>query len=149
MARNQRKLSRKQQEWRPGQRKKPASVLVMFGATTLLMEAFVVFFGGLAVFGLWGEGHPGRVPVLIGAAMLAVVFGLASGMVSKPWGPTLGWILQLVLLATGFVLPAMFIVGAIFVLCWWYSLRTGRRMDREKRQRYEAELEWDRQHGLS
>jgi hypothetical protein len=43
----------------------------MFGATTLLMEAFVVFFGGLAAFGIWGAGHTGRVPVLIGAACAA------------------------------------------------------------------------------
>ena len=44
--------------------------------------------------------------------------------------------------------PAMVLVVVLFVLCWWYSLRTGRRLDREKRQRYEAELEWDRRHGL-
>ena len=71
MAQKQRRLSRKQQQWRPGQRKKPSSVMVMFGATTLLMEAFVVFFGGLAAFGIWGAGHTGRVPVLIGAAVNA------------------------------------------------------------------------------
>nr|WP_277424595.1 DUF4233 domain-containing protein [Kocuria palustris] len=120
----------------------------MFGATTLLMEAFVVFFGGLAAFGIWGAGHTGRVPVLIGAAVLGIVFVVGSGTVSRPWGPAFGWILQLVMLATGFVFPPMFLVGVLFVLCWWYSLRTGRRLDREKRQRYEAELEWDRRHGL-
>ena len=148
MAQKQRRLSRKQQQWRPGQRKKPSSVMVMFGATTLLMEAFVVFFGGLAAFGIWGAGHTGRVPMLIGAAVLGIVFVVGSGTVSRPWGPAFGWILQLVMLATGFVFPPMFLVSVLFVLCWWYSLRTGRRLDREKRQRYEAELEWDRRHGL-
>ncbi|WP_144791753.1 DUF4233 domain-containing protein [Kocuria palustris] len=148
MAQRKRGLSRAQREWRPGQRKKPASVTVMFGATTLLMEAFVAFFGGLALFGLWGEGHPGRVAALIGAVVLAALFVVAAGRVSRSWGPAFGWVLQAVLLATGFILPAMFLIGALFVVLWWYSLRTGRRLDREKRERYEAELAWDREHGL-
>lgn len=142
------KMSRAQQQWRPGQRRKPGSVRVMFAATTLLMEAFVVFFGMLAVYGLWGPGHPGRTALLIGGLALAALFAVASGLQRRSWGPALGWVLQGILLATGFLLPTMFVLGAVFVACWWYALRAGRRLDREKRARYEAELEWDRQHGL-
>lgn len=141
------RMTRVQQEWRPGRRKAPRSVLVMFGSITLLMEAFVIFFGALAVYGLWGPEHPGRLAMLIGGTVLALLFVLAAGLLRRSWGPALGWALQVLMLATGFVLPAMFVLGAVFVTCWWYALRAGRRLDRENQRRYEAELEWDRRHG--
>lgn len=143
------RMTKAQQQWRPGQRKAPRSVMVMFGSITLLMEAFVVFFGALAVYGLWGPEHPGRLSMLIGGAVLGLLFVVASGLLRRPWGPGLGWALQVLMLATGFVLQAMFLLGAVFVACWWYSLRTGRRLDRENRRRYEAELEWDRRNGYA
>ena len=56
-------------------------------------------------------------------------------MLSKPWGVALGWILQLVLILTGIVEPAMFLVGGLFAVAWWYGIRTGIRIDREAAQR--------------
>ena len=52
------KLTKAQREWRPGMPKKRRSTKVMFASTVLLLEAFVVFFGTLAVFGL----RAGRIP---------------------------------------------------------------------------------------
>ena len=44
-------LTRAQRDWKPGMKKKSRSVKVMFASTILVLEAFVAFFGTLAVFG--------------------------------------------------------------------------------------------------
>jgi hypothetical protein len=41
----------------------------------------------------------------------------------------------------------MFVIGLCFMAAWWYSMVTGTRIDREKKERWEAEQEWDRTHG--
>ncbi|KAA9394020.1 DUF4233 domain-containing protein [Kocuria coralli] len=141
------RMTKAQREWRPGQPKKPRSIKMMFSSTVLTMEAFVVFFGGLAVFGLWGPEHPHRLWVLVGSGVLALLFILCCAVLRKPWGYPAGWVLQVVMVLTGFLLPAMFALGALFVLLWWYAVRKGAQMDRENAERYRAELEWRAQHG--
>ena len=42
----------------------------------------------------------------------------------------LGWILQILLILTGILEPAMFVVGGLFAVAWWYGIRTGIRIDR-------------------
>jgi hypothetical protein len=71
---------------------------------------------------------------------------LACAFLSKPWGIGLGWILQLVLILTGIFEPAMFLVGALFALAWWYGIRTGIRLDREAGQRAREQSEWEAAH---
>jgi hypothetical protein len=52
------KLTKAQREWRPGMPRKRRSTKVMFASTVLLLEAFVMFFATLAVFGLRrGKSH--------------------------------------------------------------------------------------------
>ena len=58
----------------------------------------------------------------------------------------LGWILQLVLILAGLVEPAMYLVGALFAVAWWYGIRTGIRIDREAAQREREQAEWDAAH---
>ena len=143
------RLTKAQREWRPGQIKKPGSVKVMFASTVLLLEAFVVFFGTLAYFGLehLHSGTGTKVSVMIGGLVLAAAFVYNCAVLRKPCGYAMGWILQLLLVATGFLLPAMFVIGLCFMAAWWYSMVTGTRIDREKKERWEAEQEWDRTHG--
>ncbi|WP_017200584.1 DUF4233 domain-containing protein [Arthrobacter sp. M2012083] len=140
------KMTKAQREWRPGMPKKRRSTKVMFASTVLLLEAFVAFFGTLAVFGLRrGEVDPG---IILGVGIaLAVVLVLACAVLSKPWGIGIGWGLQLVLILTGFAEPTMFIVGILFAICWWYGIRAGIRIDREVAQRDREQAEWDATHG--
>ena len=42
----------------------------------------------------------------------------------------LGWIMQAVVLALGFWIPTMWILGAIFALLWFVAVRSGGRIDR-------------------
>ncbi|MDO5619413.1 DUF4233 domain-containing protein [Kocuria sp.] len=135
------RMTKAQREWRPNQIKKPRSIKMMFASTVLTMEAFVVFFGALTVFGLWGPEHPNRLWVLIGGSVLAVLFILCCAVLRKPWGVAAGWVLQVWMMLTGFFLPAMFVLGALFVLLWWYAVTKGAAMDRENAERYQAELD--------
>ncbi|MFC8038426.1 DUF4233 domain-containing protein [Paenarthrobacter sp. NPDC057355] len=140
------KMTKAQREWRPGMPKKRRSTKVMFASTVLLLEAFVAFFGTLAVFGLKrGEVEPG---IILGVGIaLSVVLVLACAVLSKPWGIALGWVLQIVLILTGLAEPMMFIVGVLFAICWWYGIRAGMRIDREVAQRDREQAEWDAAHG--
>ncbi|MFJ6454563.1 DUF4233 domain-containing protein [Paenarthrobacter sp. NPDC091669] len=139
------KMTKAQREWRPGMPKKRRSTKVMFASTVLLLEAFVAFFGTLAVFGLRrGEVAPG---IILGVGIaLSVALVLACAVLSRPWGIAVGWGLQLVLILTGFAEPTMFIVGILFAICWWYGIRAGMRIDREVAQRDREQAEWDAAH---
>jgi hypothetical protein len=126
--------------------KKRRSTKVMFASTVLLLEAFVVFFATLAVFGLRRGEFPPALILWIGIA-LSLVMVFACAVLSKPWGVGLGWILQIVLILTGIVEPMMFLVGALFGLAWWYGIRTGIRIDSESAKREREQAEWDAAHG--
>ena len=113
--------------------------------TVLLLEAFVVLFGMLAVFGLHRNEFPPAVVFSVGIG-LCLVFVLTCAVLSKPWGVALGWILQLLLILSGIVEPAMYLVGALFAVAWWYGIRTGIRIDREAAQREREQADWEAAH---
>lgn len=136
------KLTKAQREWRPGMPKKRRSTKVMFASTVLLLEAFVALCGTLAVFGLRRGEFPPALVFGLGIG-LALVLALTCAVLTKPWGVALGWVLQLVLILTGFVEPTMFVVGALFALTWWYGIRTGIRIDREAAQRDREQAAWE------
>lgn len=139
------KLTKAQREWRPGMPKKRRSTKVMFASTVLVLESFVVLFGTLTVFGLRRDEFP---PVLIFAVgiTLSLVYALTCAVLTKPWGVALGWILQIVLILAGILEPAMFLVGGLFAVAWWYGIRTGIRIDRETAQRERDQAAWDAAH---
>lgn len=145
------RMTRAQREWRPGQVKKPASVRMMFASTVLLLEAFVVFFATLAFFGLevLQASLAVRVWTMVGGLVLAAAFVVLCAFLRKPGGYAVGWVLQILLVATGFLVPAMFVIGLCFLAAWWYSMVTGVRLDREKAERFAAEQEWERRHGTA
>lgn len=139
------KLTKAQREWRPGMPKKRRSVRIMFASVVLTLEAFLVLFATLAVFGLQRDVLPPALILGCGLALSAALIGTCA-FLSKPAGPVIGWILQLVIIATGFLEPMMFLVGALFAGTWWYALKTGMRLDRENRQRDRAEEDWKKAH---
>lgn len=135
--------TRAQREWRPGMPKKRRSIKVMFASTVLLLEAFVVLFATLVVFGLRSDTIPVGVILGVGLA-LSVALIAACALLTKPYGILLGWVLQVLIIATGIVEPMMFIVGILFALTWLYGIRTGARLDRENAERDRAQAEWER-----
>ncbi|WP_415855983.1 DUF4233 domain-containing protein [Sinomonas sp. G460-2] len=139
------RLTKAQREWRPGMPKKRRSVRVQFASVVLLTEAFVALFATLAVFGLRGHEYGPGLVLGVGFGLIAVLV-LACAVVRRPWGMAIGWLLQLVLIALGFVEPMMFVVGVLMGLAWWYAIRTGTRLDRENVVRDREQAEWERLH---
>lgn len=144
------KMTKKQREWRPGQRKKPRSIKVMFVSTVLSLEALVAFFGTLATFGLnYTAGTGIKTAIWVLGLGLAVAFVLTPALLKKPWGYTLGWVLQALLVLSGLALTPMFFVGACFAVAYWYAVTTGERLDRENREREREQLEWERKNATA
>ncbi|WP_374927715.1 DUF4233 domain-containing protein [Kytococcus sedentarius] len=110
-----------------------------FAAVTLFFQSFAVFFGALTARGLaHAQGDERATTYLVVGSALAVTCLVTMVVLKQSWGVTLGWVLQFLTLASGFVQPAMFAVGVIFLAIWVGALYWGRRMDELTRQ-FEAQ----------
>ncbi|MFF7729824.1 DUF4233 domain-containing protein [Streptomyces sp. NPDC008001] len=104
-------------------------------ASTLIGEFFVIGFAGLVAMQM-SDLPAGTVWAVSGTAMAVSV--LLCGMLGRPGGVQLGWLLQIGLVLSGFVVPMMFILGVIFGGLWWASVHFGRKID-EAKARFAAE----------
>ncbi|WP_245155840.1 DUF4233 domain-containing protein [Nocardioides sp. 503] len=89
-------------------------------------------------------------PVMIAVADVAVstalVVGLGlmvacllvAGMLRSPWAYGLGWLIQAAAVGLGFLVPLMFVLGAIFALLWGSADFLGRKIERERAAAYAA-----------
>ncbi|MEN8650462.1 DUF4233 domain-containing protein [Streptomyces sp. 21So2-11] len=109
----------------------------MLCASTLISEFFVVAFAGLVAMKS-DDLSTTAVWTVCGIAMLLSV--LLCGMLSRPGGLQLGWALQIGLIISGFVVPTMFFLGAVFAGLWWASIHYGRQID-EAKARWAAQAE--------
>lgn len=139
------RMTKKQQQWKPGQRKKQSSVKKMFASTVLTLEALVAFFGTLATFGLhFNDGTGTKTVIWVCGLALALAFVMVPAFLSKSWGYGAGWVLQALLILSGFALPAMFFVGICFALAYWYAVHTGEKLDQENARREREQIEWEK-----
>ncbi|TLS42407.1 DUF4233 domain-containing protein [Streptomyces montanus] len=106
-------------------------------SSTLIGEFFVIGFAGLVAMKDPGLSMT-TVWTVSGVAMVLCV--LLCGVVTRPGGVQLGWALQIALIASGFVVPTMFFLGAIFAALWWASVHFGRKVD-EAKARFAAQAE--------
>ena len=105
-------------------------------ASTLIGEFFVIGFAGLVAM-KDDSLSTSTVWTVCGVAMLFSV--LLCGLLTRPGGVQLGWALQIALIASGFVVPVMFFLGATFALLWWASVHYGRKIDDVKARWAEAQ----------
>jgi hypothetical protein len=63
---------------------------------------------------------------------LAVACLVVAGLLRRPWGYHLGWVIQAAAVALGFVVTAIFAHGAIFLALWLTAFRLGRTIDRDR-----------------
>ena len=108
------------------------------GSIVLGFELVIVFLGALVLFGL--KSLPAAV-ALGGGGVVVVAMAATIGLLRYRWAFAIGWILQLVVVAAGFLVPAFFIVGAIFTGMWTYCMIVGARLDRNKQLRSPRETE--------
>ncbi len=68
----------------------------------------------------------------VGLTLTCIV---AAGLMRRRIGGVLGWAVQAASLALGFVIPAMFVLGAVFLALYAGSWFLGERIDREREAR--------------
>jgi hypothetical protein len=96
-------------------------------AAVLVFEGLVIFFATLVALDLTDVDH--AVVWGVGGAGAALCL-LLAGTVRRPGGLAAGSVLQLALVATGFVVPVMFFLGAVFAVLWFFMLYLGRKVER-------------------
>ncbi len=111
---------------RTGQVPPPRSVKGTVASVVLALEAFVVFFATLVFFGR--DYAPPGVVFGVGGGLLAVIIGTAA-LLRYRAGYWLGWLVQVILIASGLLEPIMFIVGGIFAAMWVFGIVRGSSVD--------------------
>lgn len=105
----------------------------VLGASVLVIEAIIVFLASLVAGGTGAVADVGT-SMLVGG-VLAILLIVGAGLMGRPVGVIVGWVLQAFVLAWGFWVPAMWVVGGIFALLWFYAVRNGTRIDELRAQR--------------
>jgi Protein of unknown function (DUF4233) len=105
-------------------------------ASTLIAEAVVIGFAALVAMRL-SDLSTGTVWLVSGIAMGVCV--LLCGALSLPGAVAAGWVVQVGLVASGFVVPMMFGLGAVFAGLWWAAVHFGRKIDVLKAEHAAAE----------
>jgi hypothetical protein len=115
---------------RPGRVRRERSLTETLLSITLGLEAAMMFFASLVVFGL-DRLDPDWLALVYGAVFI-VVLVLAAGLQRYTWGVWFGAVLQLAIIATGLLEPMMFLVGAAFLALWVYCYVRARQIDGQK-----------------
>ena len=108
----------------------PGKMTRRLAGTVIGAQGLAVFFGALVARGLAsanGSNTSSRFMFL--GSILAVLCILDAGLLRRPWGVTLGWVLQIATFACALVVPAMLFVGVLFGALWLTALVQGRAMD--------------------
>lgn len=93
-----------------------AATLALEALTLLLVPRTVAQNGGVTGVNL---------AVTLGLATVLVVL---AGMQRRSWGRLAGSTAQVAFIATGFIAPAMFFLGAVFGVIWLYTIRVQRQL---------------------
>lgn len=113
----------------------PRSLQQTLASIVLSFEVIVVFLASLVIWGLAAPAAEGGVPAWVALAaggVMIVALVATIGLLRFRWAYALGWLIQALILAAGFLNPAMFVVGALFGGMWWYCMVVGARIDRER-----------------
>ena len=94
-------------------------------ATVLIFEAIVI---GLAIPVAITIEHEPHVSAGVAGGVLAGVAIVLAAVVGRPgqgWALVAGSLLQVAVIVTGLVVPAMFVLGAIFAALWAVAIWLG------------------------
>ena len=115
---------------RPRTPRQPRTLVQKLGAVVLGFEAIVVFLAGLTIFGL--DALPAAIPAwwgIVAGSVIAVLMIVTAGIIQHPFAIHVGWVLQGVVAAMAFIVPAILLVALVFGLMWGYATIAGARID--------------------
>jgi len=105
--------------------------MALFGQAIILSFFALVARGNAIADGRPDDGQQ-LLWVGLGVALLALV---ASGLMRRPFGVTLGWLVQALTWASALLVPAMIGVAVVFTALWVLLLLQGSKIDRIVAQR--------------
>lgn len=106
-------------------------------AMALFGQAIILSFFALVARGnAIADGRPADGQMLLRVGLgLAVLALVAAGLMRRPFGVTLGWVVQALTWASALLVPAMIGVALVFTALWVLLLVQGRSLDRIIAQR--------------
>lgn len=93
----------------------------VLGRSVLVMESLTMGFALLLV------RLENDVSELLFGVIIMILLLITSGLLRLQYGWWLGWIMQILVLLYGFVIPSMFFTGGIFVALWIAAIYFGRK----------------------
>jgi hypothetical protein len=125
----------------------PGKMTRRLAAVVIGSQGLAVFFGALVARAVSAAGGShSSATFLLSGSLLAAICILDAGLLRRPWGITLGWVLQVVILACALVVPAMVLVELIFGALWLTALVQGHAMDLHTMA---VDEQWHAAHGTS
>jgi hypothetical protein len=100
-------------------------------SAVLALEAIVVLLAVPVAVVIYGAEATWAIT---GGAVLILLCVVAIAGLGRGWGYRLGWAVQALALALGFVVPQMFALGAIFALLWYMALRLPKQAEAARAQ---------------
>jgi hypothetical protein len=113
-------------------------------AAMLILQAVVLGLTTPVMISVSGVDVSTALWVGIGLTVACIV---TAGMLRRPWAYLVGWVIQVASFGLGFVIPMMFLLGAIFASLWAGAYFLGRKIDIEKAERAGLEEQWAAEHG--
>jgi Protein of unknown function (DUF4233) len=123
----------------------PEKMTRRLAAVVIGSQGLAVFFGALVARGIAAADRESTAGgLLLVGSVFAVVCVLAAGLMRRPWGVTLGWVMQVATLLSALVVPMMLVVGLVFLALWVTALVQGVAMDEHTRR---VDARWYAEHG--
>jgi hypothetical protein len=100
------------------------------------LQAVVLLLVGVTLPSVTDVSPGAGIGIGLGLSALCVV---VAGLMRRPFGPWLGWAVQALSIALGFVVTAMFALGVVFLALYAGAFFVGAKIDRERVERTAAE----------
>jgi hypothetical protein len=98
-------------------------------AAVLSLEAITLGLSTPVMITLTDIPTPTALALGLGLALACLVL---AGLLRSELAYAAGWVIQLAAISLGFVVPMMFLLGAIFALLWGTAVFLGRKIERER-----------------